>query len=64
MTNTIDAETVTEFCLAPNWLGDGFCDDENNNAECFYDKLDCCKNRMHGNEFWDAFCTVCIPRQC
>merc|ERR1712012_1261432 len=24
-------------CGSPNWVGDNFCDDENNNAECGFD---------------------------
>ena len=25
-----------------NWIGDGYCDDVNNNKECDYDGNDCC----------------------
>ena len=25
-----------------DWVGDGFCDDINNNRECYYDNGDCC----------------------
>ena len=24
------------------WLGDGFCDDKNNNLFCHFDNADCC----------------------
>ena len=29
-------------CTAPEYIGDGNCDDENNNCGCKYDKGDCC----------------------
>ena len=29
-------------CGSPQWFGDGYCDDENNNAECGWDGGDCC----------------------
>ena len=29
-------------CGKPGYKGDGFCDDENNNAACAYDEGDCC----------------------
>ena len=29
-------------CAIPLWVGDGFCDDETNTAECNYDGGDCC----------------------
>merc|ERR1712066_1209044 len=29
-------------CGAPNYKGDGNCDDENNNCGCAYDGSDCC----------------------
>ena len=29
-------------CGKPAYKGDGFCDDENNNAACAYDEGDCC----------------------
>ena len=43
-------------CTIPEWIGDGFCDDENNNAQCQFDLGDCCNNKNPG---WDQFCTVC-----
>ena len=35
------------------FIGDGLCDDENNNIQCFYDGGDCCFNVIHD------FCTNC-----
>merc|ERR1711935_460743 len=36
-------------CAVPQWAGDNFCDDENNNPECGFDGGDCCdnNNRLH-----------------
>ena len=36
------------------WVGDGFCDDINNNEACDYDDGDCCES-MEKN-----FCVQCI----
>merc|ERR1712077_18971 len=32
----------TETCKYPNYKGDSYCDDENNNAGCAWDGGDCC----------------------
>ena len=37
------------------WIGDGFCDDVNNNEACDYDDGDCCGLSMKKN-----FCVKCI----
>ena len=37
------------------WVGDGFCDDINNNEACDYDDGDCCGLAMKKN-----FCIKCI----
>ena len=37
------------------WVGDGFCDDINNNEACGYDDGDCCGLSMEKN-----FCVQCI----
>ena len=37
------------------WVGDGFCDDINNNEACDYDNGDCCGLSMKKN-----FCVKCI----
>ena len=37
------------------WVGDGFCDDINNNEACDYDNGDCCGLSMQKN-----FCVKCI----
>ena len=37
------------------WIGDGFCDDQNNNPDCSYDAGDCCGPNVKTN-----FCTECL----
>ena len=39
----------------PGYIGDGFCDDQNNNEGCHYDQGDCCGINVH-----TAYCTGCI----
>ena len=38
-------------------VGDGYCDDEDNNEECKYDGGDCCDNRTPD---WDNYCDDCF----
>ena len=42
-------------CNNPSWIADGYCDDENNNGECYYDGGDCC-----GPNIDTLYCTECI----
>ena len=35
-------------------MGDGYCDDTNNNIECDYDGGDCCGDNVNTN-----YCSVC-----
>jgi len=49
-------EDPTANCFAPHWIGDGYCDDDNNNADCGFDGGDCCDNEMSG---WDNYCSDC-----
>ena len=39
-----------------NWIGDSYCDDENNNAACQFDGGDCCNDDAYSS--WDDFCSV------
>ena len=39
----------------PTWIGDGYCDDETNNAGCNFDGGDCC-----GIAVDTQYCTDCI----
>ena len=41
-------------CVNPDWVKDGFCDDETNNLDCNFDGGDCC-----GDEINTAYCTLC-----
>merc|ERR1711983_366616 len=41
-------------CGFPQWQGDGYCDDDNNNDGCDYDGGDCC-----GDDVNTKFCTEC-----
>ena len=43
-----------DACDNPEWIGDGYCDDENNNAECNWDGGDCC-----GDNVFTDYCTIC-----
>ena len=38
------------------WVGDGFCDDVNNNEACDYDDGDCCGLSMEKNFCVDCTC--------
>ena len=38
-----------------NFLADGFCDDENNNVECYFDGGDCC---------FDVYTYFCVDCHC
>lgn len=50
---------VKGACGAPLYKGDGFCDDENNNGFCGWDKGDCCGPTMKYN-----LCTKCKCLDC
>merc|ERR1711981_1467107 len=41
-------------CKYPNWKGDKWCDDENNNAGCEWDGGDCC-----GDDVKTQYCSAC-----
>ena len=53
-TTTSTTITTSTGCAKPNWLGDNYCDDVNNNAECNYDGGDCC-----GTNVDTTYCTHC-----
>merc|ERR1712066_1033131 len=40
-------------CGSPQWFGDNYCDDENNNEACGWDGGDCC------GEINDTYCSAC-----
>ena len=39
----------------PHYIGDGWCDDENNNDDCNFDGGDCCLDPINAD-----YCTECI----
>merc|ERR1711962_681986 len=41
-------------CVSPQWFGDNYCDDENNNLECGFDGGDCC-----GDDVNTTYCSEC-----
>ena len=41
-------------CGWEEWKGDGYCDDDNNNAGCDFDGGDCC-----GDNVKKEFCSEC-----
>lgn len=45
-------------CGAGPYVGDGFCDDENNNCGCAWDKGDCCGSSSKPNQY--KLCKVCV----
>ena len=53
-TTTFQARIQSSGCYFPDWQGDGYCDDDNNNADCAYDGGDCC-----GDDFKIDYCTQC-----
>merc|ERR1711981_266560 len=50
-------EPPMDECGAPQWFGDTYCDDENNNPECGFDGGDCCQEDP--NDGWDNYCEFC-----
>jgi hypothetical protein len=43
--NVMKSDPVIDICRR-SLIGDGVCDDHQNNAECEYDGMDCCLLRM------------------
>merc|ERR1712196_690356 len=44
-------------CGSPNYIGDGFCDDGNNNCGCDWDQGDCCGDSGKGKQY--NYCNDC-----
>ena len=53
--NTFFSNQIGCLSSNPSWIGDGFCDDETNNAGCHFDGGDCCGT--NANTQW---CDECI----
>ena len=47
---------ISNFTCIEAWIGDGFCDDVNNKAQCKFDFGDCCNNK---NPDYDIYCYNC-----
>ena len=47
-------EPPSDDCGSPQWFGDNYCDDENNNEECGWDGGDCCGDNVN-----TQFCSAC-----
>ena len=47
--------TAKEPSCITSYIGDGYCDDDNNNEACQYDGGDCCDNSAPN---WNAYCYV------
>ena len=41
------------------WIGNNFCNDQTNNAECNYDGGDCCGVNVNTNLCFECACLVC-----
>ena len=50
----LDGGPSNSFANNFNFIGNGFCDDGLNNAECQFDGGDCCGPSVNTN-----FCTLC-----
>lgn len=55
-------QSANGICGSSSYKGDGFCDDNNNNAGCNWDGGDCCGSSGKGNQY--KFCKNCKCRDC
>merc|ERR1712050_101758 len=46
-------------CGAPDYVGDGVCDDNNNHKDCKYDGGDCCPKSVTGGVVKKTYCKEC-----
>ena len=44
------------ICQYPDYIGDSYCDDGNNNEECGWDDGDCCGDYVNTDYCYDCFC--------
>merc|ERR1719237_1069383 len=54
-----DEQKCKEECALPHYIGDGNCDDENNNCGCDFDKGDCCQSSVKGGNVKTTYCKEC-----
>ena len=51
-------------CLNPSWIGDLYCDDENNHIDCYFDGGDCCGSNVDTTYCQECLClndTITLP---
>ena len=60
-TSNTPTEAPTEGCKFPNYQGDNWCDDDNNNPGCNYDGGDCCGDNVK-TDYCDA--CECLEPEC
>jgi len=53
-TTAAPTEPPADACGSPQWFGDNYCDDDNNNEECGWDGGDCC-----GDVVNTQYCSAC-----
>ena len=54
---TTSSQTISSVvCAFPDWVGDGICDDGNNNHYCNYDGGDCCGSDVNTNYCYECQC--------
>ena len=51
---------LVKGCEIPNYHGDGYCDDENNNEACLFDGGDCCESTVNTGVLNTVYCTECL----
>ena len=51
---TLQNSTSTTLSCISLYINDGYCDDQNNNANCEYDGGDCCGDNVDA-----SWCTLC-----
>merc|ERR1711934_1352249 len=54
-----DEQKCKEKCALPHYIGDGNCDDENNNCGCKFDGGDCCRSSVKGGFVKTTYCKEC-----
>merc|ERR1712048_254120 len=55
-------DKISGICGSKNFVGDGFCDDNNNNAGCTWDGGDCCGSSGKANQL--KYCKECKCKDC
>jgi len=53
-----EGPTEAPTACVDEWIGDNFCDDQNNNPVCEFDGGDCCQEEPANG--WDQYCSDCL----